>query len=424
MREQEMTSGGGGAGLLRARGERRQRVTSVELFFDLVYVFAVTQLSHLLLEHLTLHGAVQTLMLLLAVWWAWVYTAWFTNWFDPNQPAVRLTLVGVMLASLIMSATLPAAFAERGLIFAGAYVAMQVGRTAFVVAALEGGDPLRRNFQRILAWSVASGVLWLAGGLAEGTAREALWLGALAVDYAAPVCGFATPGLGRSRTTDWTIVGEHLAERCQLLIIVAFGESILVTGATFGGLPLSAATLTAFVVAFAGSVALWWIYFDRGAEASSEAMSAADDPGRLGRSAYTYFHLPMVAGIIVAAVGDELTIAHPDAPATAATTAVILGGPALYLAGNALFKWAVWGRLAWSRLVAIGALALLAPAADVLPALALAGAAALIVVVLAVWDTRTRWTRVRAAGGHLTAEPPTVTAQSWESGESSKRSAT
>src|SRR5262245_14096649 len=174
----------------------------MELFFDLVYVFAVTQLSHLLLEHLSLRGAFQTLLLLLAVWWAWIYTTWITNWFDPDRRAVRLMLVGVMLASLFMSATLPAAFGERGLPFAVAYVAMQVGRSLFAVAAL-GDDPsLRRNFQRILTWFAASGLLWLAGGAAAGAAREALWLAAVAVDYAAPVAGFWTPGLGRARTTD------------------------------------------------------------------------------------------------------------------------------------------------------------------------------------------------------------------------------
>jgi low temperature requirement protein LtrA len=207
-----------------------QRVTAFELFFDLVYVLAVTQLSHLLLDHLSVRGAAQTLLLLLAVWTAWIYNAWFTNWFDPDRRVVRLVLVGVMLASLLMSATLPEAFGERGLIFAGSYVAMQVGRTMFVVAALREQLELRRNFQRVLAWLVAAGALWLAGGLAHGTAREVLWLAAVVVDLIGPMCGFLTPALGRSRTTDWTIAGWHMAERCQLFIIIALGESILVTG--------------------------------------------------------------------------------------------------------------------------------------------------------------------------------------------------
>jgi low temperature requirement protein LtrA len=362
----------------------------MELFFDLVYVLAVTQLSHLLLEHLSLRGVMQTVLLLLAVWWAWVYNAWFTNWFDVDRRPVRLVLVGVMLASLIMSSSLPEAFGERGLLFAGAYVAMQVGRTLFVVAALESEPALRRNFERILAWLVASGVLWLAGGLAHGAARDTFWLAAVVVDYAAPAAGFFTPGLGRSRTTDWTITGGHIAERCQLFLIIALGESILVTGATFGQLPFSPETVAAFVVAFLGSVALWWVYFDRGAEDSSAVIAQSADPGRLGRSAYTYFHLPMVAGIIVAAVGDELTIAHPTGHADMVTALAVLGGPALFLAGHALFKRAVFGVLSLPRLAAIAALAALGPVSLAVPPLALALAATLTVAAVAAWDARTR----------------------------------
>jgi low temperature requirement protein LtrA len=358
----------------------------MELFFDLVYVFAITQISHLLAEHVTVHGALQALMLLLAVWWAWVYTSWATNWLDPDRPAVRLMLIGVMLGSLVMSAALPGAFGEHGLIFAGAFVAIQVGRTAFMVLAMDAGTPLRRTFQRILVWFLVSGVLWLAGGLAEGTTREALWLGALLIDLLAPAAGFATPGLGRSTTTEWMIAGEHLAERCQLFIIVALGESILVTGTTAGRLPFSVATLVAFVVAFLGSVAMWWIYFARAAEAGSEVIATSRDPGRLGRSAYTYFHLPMVAGIIVVAVADEVTIAHPSDVGTLAASTVNLGGPALYLAGHTLFKRAVFGVLPASRIVAIVVLLALIPVGLVLPNVVISGAATLVLWGVAGWE--------------------------------------
>jgi low temperature requirement protein LtrA len=360
----------------------------MELFFDLVYVFAVTQLSHLLLEHLSIHGAVQTLLLLLAVWWAWIYNAWFTSWFDPNRQAVRLVLVALMLGSLLMSATLPQAFEERGLFFAGVYVAMQVGRATFVVAVLHADPGLRRTFQRILTWMVGAGVLWLAGGLAQGSAREVLWLAAVVVDYAAPACGYFTPGLGRSRTTDWTIMGGHLAERCQLFLIIALGESILVTGATLGGAPFGAATVAAVVVAFLGSVALWWLYFDRSAEDAGRIIADSADPGRLGRSAYTYFHLPMVAGIIVAAVGDELVIAHPGEYVGAATVAAVLGGPALFLAGHALFKWAVFEVVSVPRLAALLALAALAPLSLVVSPVVLSAAGSLVVAGVAAWDVR------------------------------------
>jgi low temperature requirement protein LtrA len=385
-------------GPLRARDAGEQPVTPLELFFDLVYVFAVTQLSHRLLEHLSVRGALETLMLLLVVWGVWVYTAWFTNWFDPDSLAVRLVLIAVMLASLIMSVAIPEAFGERGLMFALAYVAIQVGRTAFTFIALRKSlgtsHPLSRTFQRILTWFVASGVLWIIGGLLEGEARYAVWLLALAVDYSGPVVGYYIPGLGRSRTQEWTIEGGHFAERCQLFVIIALGESILVTGTTFGQIEASTATVSAFVVAFLGSVALWWIYFARSAEAASEVISSSEDPGRLGRSAYTYFHLPMIAGIIAVAAADELTVAHPGDRGTASSVALTLGGTALFLVGHAFFKWAVFGMLPWSHVVAIAALAALMPVGFAIPTLVLSGAAGLIVVVLAVWDTP-------AHGGHV-----------------------
>jgi low temperature requirement protein LtrA len=380
--------------LLRARDGGEERVTPLELFFDLVYVFAVTQLSHRLVEHLTLGGVLETLFLLLVVWWAWMYTTWFTNWFDPARPPVRALLVAIMLASLFMSVAIPNAFGERGLMFAIAYVAMQVGRTTFAVFALNGSlggsHPMSRNFQRILAWFAIPAVLWVVGGLLEGEARYVLWMLALALEYTGPVAGFWTPRLGRSTTDMWTVEGGHIAERCQLFVIIALGESILVTGTTFADLEVSRATLAAFVVAFVGSAAFWWLYFSRHAEAARETISSSEDPGRLARSAYTYFHLPIIAGIIVVAASDELTVAHPGEHGTLASISLILGGTGLFLAGQAFFKWAISGLLPWSpwsRVVAIAALAALIPVGFAIPALALSVAAALIVVALATWDT-------------------------------------
>jgi low temperature requirement protein LtrA len=389
------------AGLLRARDEGEQRVTPLELFFDLVYVFAVTQLSHLLLDHPTVGGALETLFLLLVVWWAWQYTTWFTNWFDPEALPVRLTLVAVMLASLVMSAALPEAFGEDGLMFALAYVAMQVGRTGFVVLALGASHPLGGSFRRILAWFAASGVLWVAGGLLEGGARYALWLLALGVDYAGPAARYSTPGLGRSRTEEWTIEGAHFAERCQLFVIIALGESIIITGATFADLGTSATTVAALVVAFLGSAALWWTYFARTARDASDAISRSADPGRMARSAYVYFHLPLIAGIIAVAAADELVLAHPGETATPALVSLILGGTALFVAGHGLFLWTVSGRVTWSRFVAVAALVALAPVGFAVPALALSAAAALVVIALAAWDAAVyfrRAPRPREAG--------------------------
>jgi len=374
--------------LRRSREDGGDRVSSFELFFDLVYVFAVTQLSHRLLDHLSIHGALQTLLLLFAVWWAWVYTAWITNWFDPGRPAVRLVLIAVMFGSLIMATAIPSAFDERGLVFAGAYAALQFGRGLWAVIAFDHDPSLQNNFQRLLTWTTAAGVLWVAGGFAEGTNRELLWIAAFCVDYAAPALGFWVPGLGRSTTQDWmSISGEHMAERCQLFMIVALGESILVTGGTFSALPFSWPITWAFVAAFFGSVALWWIYFARKAEVSSHVIARSSDPGRLGRAAYTYAHLPMVAGIIVSAVADELTIAHPMGHADSATVWTILGGVSLFILGHALFLRAIFGVWSVPRLVA-GALLLAAiPFGPQLSPLAIGVLAMVVVVALAAWDS-------------------------------------
>ena len=374
------------SGLLRERTEGTAEVRPVELFFDLVYVLAVTQLTRHLLDHLSLRGAVQTVVLLLAVWEAWINTSWFTNYFDPDARRVRLLMAGLMLASLIMSASIPGAFGGLGLAFAAAYVVLNVGRTVFALVVLGRRHALSGVLLRGLVWWSVTGLLWLAGGLADGNARLVIWIVAVIAEYGAVWLGFPVPGLGRSRTTDYTIAGEHMAERCQLFIILALGESILRTGANFGDLSRSVGTVTAFVIAFIGSFALWWIYFDRSAAAGRRVIATATDPGRLGVSAYTSFHVPMVAGIIALAAGDQLAIAHPNAEATVAAAALVLGAPALYLLGNGLFTWALWNRLPRSRAVAIFALGSLVALALVSSTLVLLSAATLVVVSIALWD--------------------------------------
>jgi low temperature requirement protein LtrA len=370
--------------LMRDRS-RVQRVTNIELFFDLVYVFAVTQLSHYLLHHATVTGALQAGLLLVMVWLVWAYTTWVTNWLDPDRMAVRLLLVALMLISLAMSASLPRAFEDLGLWVGAAYAIQQIGRTVFMVIALRG-HPLEANFQRILAWCVASSALAVAGGLAHGHARALLWLGSVAVDLLGGLAGFWTPGLGRSRTSDWTIEGGHFAERCQGFILIALGESIVIIGATLTGDKVTAEAVTSFVVAFAGAVALWWLYFDQSAEAAAEKIARSDDPGRLGRSAYHLIHPVMVAGIIVSAAADDMVLSDPGQPASAAAAWMILGGPALFLAGHAAFKFVVWRVVSWPRLAGVAALALLALAVRAIPALALGACAAAVVIAVATTD--------------------------------------
>jgi low temperature requirement protein LtrA len=375
--------------LLRTRGSAEDgRVTFVELFFELVFVFAVTQLSHGLLQYQTPAGLQHTALLLLAVWWAWIDTSWVTNWLDPQKTPVRLLLFALMLVGLVLSASIPEAFAERGLVFAAAYAVIQVGRSLFMLWALKNHSSTNfHNFQRIAAWHVLVALIWLAGGLAHGEARLALWIFALVVETAAPTVGFFVPGLGRSATADWDIAGSHMAERCGLFIIIALGESVLVTGATFSELAWDLSAFAAFVGALAGAVAMWWVYFNVGAEKASRLIAHSADPGRVGRLAYTYMHIVIVAGIIVVAVADELVLAHPSGHVARATTAAALGGPALYLLGNILFKRSVARWLPLSHLVGLAALAALVPAASHLTPLLLGAAASAVLVIVAIWET-------------------------------------
>jgi low temperature requirement protein LtrA len=371
--------------LLRVRGGA-ERVTNIELFFDLVYVFAITQLSHHLLGNPTWEGAWQTLLLLAAVWLVWVYTASVTNYLDPERIQMRLLLLALMLLSLVMSAALPTAFSAGGLVVAGAYATIQIGRTIFAVLALRG-EILQRTFVRILFWYIVISCLWLLGAVWPVRGRELVWALAIGVDLLGAAVGFYTPGLGRSRTWDWTIEGTHFAERCQAFILIALGESIVVIGASLSSLhTVTGSAVAAFIVAFVGSAALWWIYFDRSAEAGARRLAASHDPGRLGRSAYVFIHPIMVAGIIVVAAADDEVLAHPAAAGEVATTWMTLGGAALFLAGHALFKTVVWRVPPWSRIVAIILLALLGLLAPHISALALGVCAAAIVVGVAMAD--------------------------------------
>jgi low temperature requirement protein LtrA len=364
----------------------QQRVTNIELFFDLVYVFAVTQMSHHLLAEPTVDGAVQTALLLALVWWAWVYTTWATNWLDARRIPVRLMLIALMLVSLVMSAALPGAFGSRGLIVAGAYVLMQVGRSAFVAIAGRG-QRVDRIFTRVTLWSVASGCVWVAGAFVAGHARELVWLAAFGVDLLGDRVGFYTPGMGRTTSEEWTIAGGHFAERCQAFIIIALGESIVVIGQALSVRQhVTAAVVAAFITAFAGSVALWWIYFDRSAEDGARVIAASPDPGALANSAYHLIHPVMVGGIIVAATADQEVLARPGAVGRVATSCLVIGGAALFLAGHVLFKRVIWGVISWPRAVAIAVLLLLLPVAPYIAALALSIVVVLVLLAVAVSD--------------------------------------
>jgi low temperature requirement protein LtrA len=364
-----------------ARAGDQARVTPLELFYDLVFVFAVTQVSHLLLEHLTWEGLGQSALVLLAVWWSWNYTTWVTNELDPDAIVVRLLLIALMLASLVMAVAIPEAFGDKGLLFATAYVAIQVGRHLFLTFAAAGPrTPERTRAGRILIWFVAAGVLWIAGGLADGETRTLLWVAALAVDYAAPAVTFWVPGLPRVPMTAWEVTTAHFAERFQLFIILALGETIVITGATTSELELDAARLTALGLAFASTAAMWWLYFDYVARIAERRLEVTPDRTRAARDGYTYLHVVMVAGIIVAAVGDELVIAHPTEELPAKEVAAVAAGPALYLLAHVAFRARMAGSLSRKRLAGVLGCIAVGFAAGTAPGLVLA---ALVTTVLA-----------------------------------------
>jgi len=367
---------------------QHSRVTYVELFFDLVFVFAVTQISHTLLAHFTLLGALQVTLLFLAVWWVWVFTSWITNWLNPEKTPVRLLLFAMMLGGLVLSTSIPAAFEARGLWFAIAYAAMQVGKTIFLWLSTPPSRPrTRMNAIRIAAWLSMSAIFWIAGGVMEGQSRLVLWAIALVIEYISPAVRFWIPRYGASSVADWMIEGGHMAERCALFIIIALGESIVVIGATFAELTWTTENVLAFVAAFVGSLAMWWIYFHIGAEAGSEQLSKSSEPGRLARLAYTYLHMPIVAGIIVSAVADELVLKHPGGHSDLKTVISAIGGPLLFLFGTILFKHSFRGFLQLSHGFGIVALCVLAWFASELSPLMLSILTTAIMIVVAVWES-------------------------------------
>ena len=374
--------------LLRVRApHQHHRVTYVELFFDLVFVFAITQISHTMLAHFTPLGVLQTALLFFAVWWVWIYTSWITNWLDPERTPVRIMLFVLMILGLLLSTSIPKAFETRGLTFALAFVAMQVGRSLFTFFSIPKSQPgWRMNLLRITCWLACSGVFWIAGGLSEGQTRLWLWIVAVAIEYCGPVMRFRFPGLGATPLGDWEVEGGHMAERCALFIIIALGESIVVTGATFAETAWTATAISAFVVALVGSIAMWWVYFHLGAEAGAEHISHSDETGRIARSAYTYVHLLIVGGIVVAAVGDELLLAHPDGHSDTKAVIGMVGGPLLFLVGTLLFKRLMRHLWQLSHMVGIVLLVAMIPLARHLTPLQLSAATTIIMLIVAAWE--------------------------------------
>jgi len=279
-------------------------------------------------------------------------------------------MIAIMLASLLMAAAIPDAFGGEAGLFIGSYLAIQIGRHTFLTFAAAGPGTIERTRAgRILVWFVAAGVFWVAGAIAEGTGRTVLWLIALAIDYAGPLALFWVPGRPFIGEAAWEVTTTHFSERFALFIIIALGESIVLTGATISGVDLDAPTLAAFATAFLVTAALWWLYFTYVARIAERRLELAANRTRTARDAYTYLHVVFVAGIIVSAVGDEIVIAHPSEPLSGAEVAAVVAGPAIYLLAHALFRLRLTGTVSVRRLagaVACGVGGVVAADADAL----------------------------------------------------------
>ncbi|HMJ32568.1 MAG TPA: low temperature requirement protein A [Baekduia sp.] len=383
------------ASSVRAGNESRS-VTPLELFFDLVYVFAVSQLSHHLVEHFDVRTGIETLVLALAVVYAWYMTAWLSNWLSPEHRPVQALLLTIMLASLLMSSAIGDAFTDRAWLFVVPYVAIQVGRASFATVTFTSGSNQRIHFVNVLAWESATSVLWIAGALADGDARLVPWAIAVVVTYAGvalyhPIPGrpshLAAPIGPDAAGAHSDLSGEHLLERLRLFFLIALGETLLTTGTAFAAEPVALGPLVAFVNSFVASVALWFCYFQRAEGAGLQASEASADPSGVA-SLGTQILTLMVLALIAIAVADEFAIANPGDEPGPGYLVLTFGGPALFLLGQLYFMRRVGAQGLRFRALAVLALAVLAIATSGTSLLAASIAATVVLVAVAMSDRR------------------------------------
>jgi low temperature requirement protein LtrA len=359
------------------------RVTRLELFFDLVFVFALSQLSHHLLEHPSWAGAGETFVLLLGVYKVWVYTTWTATLLDTSRLEVQWMLLIVMLVTLFMNASIGSAFGAFGWLFAASYLLVQLGRGAWILTVgldRTTGD----HFVRTLIWAFMSAPFWIAGVFFGPGPRLILWGVAAAIDLAGHMLAHRLPG----RKTEGRRVplpGERIFERFGLFYLIALGETILSTGLAIAGNLEDPWILLTGTVSFAGSVSIWWCYFHGLEQEVLEKLASVDDKFRPGILAGNTL-LVLLAGLILVAVGDQLVITDPAARPDLATVLFLYGGPALFLAARGLFIRRVLGRRQPSELAGIGALAVLANLSFPLPAFVAAMGAVLPLMGVAVSD--------------------------------------
>ncbi|MEV4825681.1 low temperature requirement protein A [Micromonospora sp. NPDC049274] len=370
-----------------------QRATFLELFLDLVFVFALTRISARVIADFTdgqrgaLAGLGQALLLFLALWAVWSLTVWSTSWLDPEAPIVQTVIVLTMVGAMTMAVAVPDAFGARAALFAITYVSLQIGRVVYFHVAGHG-RPDPRQTLRVLLWFGVNAPLWIIGGLVDdGTIRGPLWTVAVLVDYTGLYLGWPTPRIGAQRIGGRMIAAEHLAERYQQFLLIAIGEAIFVLGLAFSGSGFHADQTGGYVLALTTTVLLWRIYFHVAGRVQDAAVSHSHNAPRLATE-MAFAHLVMIAGIVLTGVGFELFITEPRGHLPAAWLIAILGGPALFLAGRSALEYQVFARVSRSRLAGLLALGLLVPVTVHLEPLTAGATAAVVLVAVAVGDAR------------------------------------
>jgi low temperature requirement protein LtrA len=358
-----------------------ERVTPLELFFDLVFVLAITQCTALMSHHTTWSGLAQGLLVLGMLWWAWTGYSWLTSVIDPEEGAVRLVMFGAMAALLIVSLCVPEAFGQLALVFALAYGAVRTAHIALFMLASPDDDALRHSVLGLAVSTAIAVALLAAASLFDGLAQGALWALALFLDMGGPFL-FGSEG--------WKLMPEHFAERHGLIVIIALGESIVAIGVGAAG-ALDFGIGTAAVLGVGLTAAMWWIYFDIVAIVSGRRLVDAE-PGRaqneMARDSYSYIHLLIVAGIVLVALGLKKTIGHFDDHLEAEAAFALLGGVAVYLLGLVAFRYRHVHSINRQRLLLAIVLLLLVPVATELPALAGLAIANVLLWAMIAYETR------------------------------------
>jgi low temperature requirement protein LtrA len=380
--------------------ERQQRVTPLELFFDLVFVFAITQVTSFLSHDPTWGGLLRGLLLLSALWWVWSAYAWLTNTLDPEEGIVRLAVLAAVAAMLIVSLAAPGAFGSDGVIFGVAYSVVRALHLVLYVIAARGDRELLRAIVRIIPGAILGAALLVVAGFLDGRVQLALWGAAVAVNYLGAL-------LGHMR--GWRVSPEHFVERFGLIIIIALGESIVAIGVGAAGLPLEAGLIAAALLGITVAACLWWSYFDWVIYVAQARLAEATGARRaaLARDLYSYLHLPMIVGIVLFAFGLKTTLTDVGSSLRSVPALGLVGGIALYLLAHVGARLRIGGGLGRGRPVAAVVLLGLLPVARQVPALtSLALVAALCVCLIAYEALRHRESRawIRRQRGALNLE--------------------